>query len=78
MPNEPIKKLMGLVVENARVMIKKSKIKTQGPLLITHWGMSGPAILKASAFAARELSEREYEFEIQVNWVDETNTEFAF
>ena len=78
MPNEPIKKLMGLVVENARVMIKKSKIKTQGPLLITHWGMSGPAILKASAFAARELGEREYEFEIQVNWVDETNTELLF
>ena len=78
MPNEPIKKLMGLVVENARVMIKKSKIKTKGPLLITHWGMSGPAILKASAFAARELSEREYEFEIQVNWVDETNTELLF
>ena len=69
---------MGLVVENARVMIKKSKIKTKGPLLITHWGMSGPAILKASAFAARELSEREYEFEIQVNWVDETNTELLF
>ena len=78
MPNEPIKKLMGLVVENARVMIKKSNIKTKGPLLITHWGMSGPAILKASAFAARELSEREYEFEIQVNWVDETNTELLF
>ena len=78
MPNEPIKKLMGLVVKNARVMIKKSKIKTKGPLLITHWGMSGPAILKASAFAARELSEREYEFEIQVNWVDETNTELLF
>ncbi len=78
MPNEPIKTLMGLVVENARVKIKNSKINTQGPLLITHWGMSGPAILKASAFGARELSDREYEFEIQVNWVDETNTELLF
>ena len=78
MPNEPIKKLMGLVVENARVMIKNTKIKTQGPLLITHWGMSGPAILKASAFGARELSDREYEFKIQVNWVDVTNTELLF
>jgi predicted flavoprotein YhiN len=57
MPNEPIKELMGLVVENARVKIKNSKIQTQGPLLITHWGMSGPAILKASAFGARLLSE---------------------
>ena len=53
MPNEPIKELMGLVVENARVKIKNSNIQTQGPLLITHWGMSGPAILKASAFGAR-------------------------
>ena len=43
----PIKELMGLVVENARVKIKNSKIQTQGPLLITHWGMSGPAILKS-------------------------------
>ena len=78
MPNEPIKKLMGLVVENARVMIKNTKIKTQGPLLITHWGMSGPAILKASAFGARELSDCKYEFKIQINWVNETNTELLF
>tara|TARA_B100000767_G_scaffold231249_1_gene222604 strand:- start:136 stop:1356 length:1221 start_codon:yes stop_codon:yes gene_type:complete len=78
MPNETIKELTGLVVENARVKIKNSRISTQGPLLITHWGMSGPAILKASAFGARELSERLYVFEIQVNWVDETNTELLF
>ena len=78
MPNEPIKKLMGLVVENVRVMIKNTKIKTQGPLLITHWGMSGPAILKASAFGARELSDCKYEFKIQINWVNETNTELLF
>ena len=78
MPSEAIKKLMGLVVENTRIKIKDSKINTQGPLLITHWGMSGPAILKASAFGARELSDRGYEFEIQVNWVNETNTELLF
>ena len=78
MPNEAIKKLMGLVVKNARVKIIDSKINTKGSLLITHWGMSGPAILKASAFGARELSDRGYEFEIQVNWVDETNTELLF
>ena len=78
MPNENIKKLMGLVVENACVKIKDSKIQTQGPLLITHWGMSGPAILKASSFGARELNERDYNFEIQINWVDETNTEILF
>jgi len=69
---------MGLVVENARVKITDTKIHTQGPLLITHWGMSGPAILKASSFGARELSKRDYNFEIQINWVDETNTELLF
>ena len=69
---------MGLVVENARVKIKNSKIQTQGPLLITHWGMSGPAILKASAFGARLLSEHEYQFEIEVNWIDETNMDLLF
>ena len=78
MPSEAIKELMGLVVENTRIKIKDSKINTQGPLLITHWGMSGPVILKASAFGARELSDRGYEFKIQVNWVNETNTELLF
>ena len=78
MPNESIKELMGLVVENARVKIKNSKIQTQGPLLITHWGMSGPAILKASAFGARLLSKLEYQFEIEINWIDETNMDLLF
>lgn len=78
MPNESIRELMGLVVENARVKIKNSKIQTQGPLLITHWGMSGPSILKASAFGARVLSEHEYQFEIEVNWIDETNMDLLF
>jgi predicted Rossmann fold flavoprotein len=78
MPSEPIKELMGVVVEHARVKIKDSKIQTHGPILITHWGMSGPAILKASSFGARELNERGYKFEIQINWVDETNTEILF
>lgn len=78
MPNESIIELMGLVVEKARVKIKNSKIQTQGPLLVTHWGMSGPAILKASAFGARFLSEHEYQFEIEVNWINETNTDLLF
>ena len=78
MPNEPIIELMGLVVENTRVRIKNSKIQTEGPILITHWGMSGPSILKASAFGARLLSEQEYQFEIEVNWIDETNMDLLF
>ncbi len=73
MPKEPIKKLMGVVVENAVTSIQGTKLKGDGPLLITHWGMSGPAILKLSAFGARILSEMNYEFKVQVNWVNEQN-----
>tara|TARA_B100000780_G_scaffold157652_1_gene110298 strand:+ start:1866 stop:3083 length:1218 start_codon:yes stop_codon:yes gene_type:complete len=78
MPNELITKLMGVTVENVSIKIRDSKIKTKGPLLITHWGMSGPAILKASSIGARFLSEKNYQFEILVNWIDETNTELLF
>lgn len=75
MPSEPIKQLMGVVVENARVSIRGTKLLGDGPLLITHWGMSGPAILKLSAFGARILSEKNYEFVAQVNWTNEPNQE---
>lgn len=68
MPKEAITELMGVVVEDTLVGIQGTKLKTAGPLLITHWGMSGPAILKLSAFGARLLSEKGYEFQIQVNW----------
>ncbi len=77
MPNEPITKLMGIVVENTIVNIQGTKIKGEGPLLITHWGMSGPAILKLSSFGARELSQMEYQFKIQVNWVNEQNNDIV-
>ena len=73
MPAEAITKLMGIVVENALVSIQGTKLKSDGPLLITHWGMSGPAILKLSAFNARILYEMDYEFKVQVNWVNEPN-----
>ncbi|SDK90708.1 hypothetical protein SAMN04488034_101867 [Salinimicrobium catena] len=62
-----IKDLPG-VATPAMVKIKGGKLETEGPLLITHWGMSGPAILKLSAWGARELSDRK-NFEIEVNWV---------
>ncbi|MDH5682473.1 MAG: aminoacetone oxidase family FAD-binding enzyme, partial [Spirochaetota bacterium] len=52
-----------------------TKIKSDGPLLVTHWGMSGPAILKLSAFGAKLLAEKNYEFKIHVNWVHEINSE---
>lgn len=69
MPNEKVKELMGLSVPNAIVKVQGSKLQQAGPLLITHWGMSGPAVLKTSAWGARMLNEVEYNFKIQVNWV---------
>lgn len=68
-PNHPIAKLMGVSTENARVKIVGTKLEQEGPLLITHWGLSGPAILKLSAWGARDLKERNWEFGISVNWL---------
>ncbi len=62
-----IKELMGVVTQ-ASVKIQNSKLSSEGPLLITHWGMSGPAILKLSAWGAAELHALNYNFEIKVNW----------
>ncbi len=72
---DPIIKLMGLSVENAIVTIQGVKLKSEGPLLITHWGMSGPAILKLSSFGARILSNLNYSFKINVNWVGVKNSD---
>ena len=72
MPKEPIRELMGIVVEEAVVRIEGKKLLGKGPLLITHWGMSGPAILQLSAWGARILAESNYEFSILVNWLNET------
>jgi len=77
MPNEQVKELMGIEVEKTKTNVQGTKLKSDGPLLITHWGMSGPSILKLSAFGARILSERDYTFNIQVNWVNEQNAEIV-
>lgn len=75
MPNEPIKALMGVVIEHARVRMEGQKLLGIGPLLITHWGMSGPAILQLSAWGARILAEKNYNCSILVNWLDEMKEE---
>jgi predicted Rossmann fold flavoprotein len=75
MPVENITALKGIVVENALVSIQKTKFKAEGALLITHWGMSGPAILKLSSYGARELHALNYTFNIQVNWINQSNNE---
>lgn len=69
--DERIKDLMGLSVSRAQVKVVGTKLLAQGPLLITHWGMSGPAILRLSAWGARELAERNHQFSIAVNWTGE-------
>ena len=72
MPQEPIRELMGIVVEQAVVRIEGQKLLGKGPLLITHWGMSGTAILQLSAWGALILAESNYEFSVLVNWLQET------
>jgi hypothetical protein len=73
MPGNAITSLMGVVVENVNVKIVGSKLAESGPLLITHWGMSGPAVLKLSAWGARQLAVCSWQFAILVNWIPEFN-----
>lgn len=70
MPKSPITGLMGISSE-AKVKIPGSKFGEQGPVLITHWGLSGPAVLRLSARAARELHGMNYRFTVAVNWCPE-------
>jgi predicted Rossmann fold flavoprotein len=69
----PITELMGVSVKKARVKLLPLKLEEEGPLLITHWGFSGPVILKLSAFAARELHAIEYIYEVLINWLPQFN-----
>lgn len=73
MPGHPITQLMGVSVPEAQVKIAGAKLEAKGPLLITHWGMSGPVILRLSAWGARELAAGNYRFTAIVNWLPEYN-----
>jgi predicted Rossmann fold flavoprotein len=73
MPGNIITGLMGVSVEKATVKVTGTKLVQQGPLLITHWGMSGPVILRLSAWGARQLAGMNYQFKILVNWLGEQN-----
>ncbi|CAN5762843.1 NAD(P)/FAD-dependent oxidoreductase [soil metagenome] len=72
-PNNSITALMGISVEKVTVKIQSSKLTETGPILITHWGLSGPAVLKLSAWGARELAQIQYNFAISVNWLPAYN-----
>ena len=66
--DEALTALMGTVVEQAQAMIPGTKLRADGPLLITHWGVSGPAILRLSSYAARHLAEAGYKVPLSIKW----------
>ena len=74
-PDPSLRALMGTVVEPVTAGIPGTKFRQSGALLVTHWGLSGPAILKLSSHAARHVHECCYKFPLLVNWVNETDTE---
>jgi predicted Rossmann fold flavoprotein len=73
-PDERLNDLAGISVNDAEIKISGTSLKERGPVLITHWGLSGPAVLKLSAFGARKLNSLNYNFEISINW----NSNFNF
>lgn len=70
--NANLNQLMGVVVPNASVSIASTNFKAQGALLLTHWGVSGPAILKLSSYAARHLAQQDYKVQLCINWLSGT------
>jgi predicted Rossmann fold flavoprotein len=74
-PDSDLKDLMGLSVPHGFVQVPGSKWKEDGPVLITHWGFSAPAVIKLSAWAAVDLHSRDYQFPILINWTGLTEPE---
>ena len=73
--DEALRALMGTVVDDVTAFIPGTNFRATGPLLITHWGMSGPAILKLSSYAARELHDHQYQMPLAVNWLSKKDPE---
>ncbi len=73
--DEALRALMGTVVEEVTAYIPGTSFKASGPLLITHWGMSGPAILRLSSYAARELHAHQYQMPLAINWSSRKDAE---
>lgn len=71
--NHPMTALMGTVVNDVQARLVGTKLAAFGPLLITHWGVSGPAILKLSSYAARILAENDYIAQLAINWFGQAN-----
>lgn len=77
MPGQKITELMGVSVPKVKVWIEATKLEQMGSILITHWGLSGPAILKLSAWGARILHEMNYQCTVHVNWLGEMKEDIA-
>lgn len=73
-----IKGLAGISVPKAEIEIANSNLSSEGPLLITHWGLSGPAVLKLSAWGAIDLKDRAYHFPIMINWIEDKTYEEVY
>ena len=73
--DERLMDLMGVTIPNASVQILDTKLNSSGPLLITHWGISGPAVLKLSAFGAITLAEKKYNYKVVINWLNKSSKE---
>lgn len=74
-PNNKLTELMGISVPQAKIKVVGYKLESQGPVLITHWGLSGPAVLKLSAWGAKLLNTLNYNFTIHLSWLPQFNEE---
>ncbi len=70
LPGHPVTRLMGVVAKEASIRLPGTSLSSTGPLLITHWGFSGPAVLKLSAYAAEQLHQKNYTCVVLINWVN--------
>jgi predicted Rossmann fold flavoprotein len=70
-----LRALAGVSVEDAEVSVPETKLRERGPLLLTHWGLSGPVVLRLSAWGARDLHARDYRFALRVNWLPQLSAE---
>ena len=66
LPNNPLNELSGIAVNPVKVRIPELKLENTGPIMITHWGLSGPSVLRLSSFGARLIADKNYNFEIQI------------
>ena len=77
LPESPLRELTGTVADPVTVGLTGTKLRAEGALLVTHWGVSGPAVLRLSSYAARLLAERDYLAELSINWLHDVRAEEA-